>query len=267
MRRRTIGVWWDIGEGATLRNMGGYIEQLRVLNIRDVSIEVQSVRDTSFEVGWNPRSIEDFSYACSRAGIRTGLMLWPRPTTEWIAGLRAAGPILTATGVDYLEFDIEENFRSNDLDGSIGTLDEAGRRLVGTGRDFFGGELQATTYPGAVAPPKTVIRLVDAFAVQAYSQSKDRQGYEWGGRYGPGNMQRYALDKSESVGARKVIMGLAAYNQNRFPNHTAQEAMAEAYNTAMELVNDVRYWSAKHILGYPGRTPNGYSYDFLKSLK
>ncbi|MEE8584549.1 MAG: hypothetical protein V3T83_06815 [Acidobacteriota bacterium] len=88
--------------------------------------------------------------------------------------------------------------------------------------------------------------------------------HPWGARLGPGDMQRLGIGLARRVGGPQIACGLAAYHQDRYPDHSADEAMQTALDAvAASGVEEIRYWSSKWIIG---GVQNDYSKAFLGKM-
>lgn len=280
-RRLDVGVWWDHGEGQTLRQLGAFLRLMRQVRMGHVAIVVNDQSDTEFDyTDWTPDGLRRFGRALRRAGINPVLTIWGRPTVQWVNDAvngRPGAPPLAQMAVDMgavaIEFDNEGGNWGDAHVRGFSSLAEAGRVLVTALRRQLQGtgiELQMTD-SGSI--DEDTARLMDAFATQAYSRYKggdpDRA---FGAIWGPGNHQRRKYNQIKALRGPRVIMGLPAWDQE-YPSRNPHEAMMVALTTTVFLgVREVRYWSAKWLFGEPdqrgtsGDRFNGYAFEFLRAV-
>jgi len=115
---------------------------------------------------------------------------------------------------------------------------------------------------------------MDRLKVQAYSirSRKNADGTEflvpWDHTYGPGNMQKFTLDRTMMVPRFRdrgmlpeIGYGMALWSQ-QWPGHTPAEAMTKALEMALRYdITCICGWSSKHVFN-----GNPYALPWLESL-
>lgn len=256
------GLWWDMSPSRTLGK--GYGPILSDLGIHEICVMSDHQMDDPIDSIWDIEDIEALVREMVPHKIAVSVTTWPQPQEPIIDEIVKWAPKLHAVGVWALEFDCEGgNWSSGHLRDYI-SLSAAGYDLVKRCRraapemkiaaNFHTGNRRAS-----------VSDLVDFVAVQAYSRYKESDPARyWDARYGPGHCQKRAIElASNCKESAFTIVGLSAYQQ-KFPDHSIEEAMTKAYQTARdEGAQWFRWWSAKHVVGHRA---NGYSKDFIQSL-
>ncbi len=264
-----MGVWGD--DPPRLMTKDHYIQQLQDLQFSEVALMMNRANVSTHadpwdlrwrdkgEEGYHDDEIGEISELYTSRGIKLTLTSWPRPSKSQIDEMCAAMvPLLKLTKANW-EVDVEGNWLTKHLEG-FASMKSAGEYLVKRMRETMveagvpDGVLEATTFGhhAELGRHPTVTPLVDRVCVQGYSTSPRASGkvIRWKSYLGPGRHQRWILSRARKAGAKKVVMGLAAYRQRGFTGHSAHEAMGVALDTTLSLgVHHVRYWSSKWILG------------------
>jgi len=121
----------------------------------------------------------------------------------------------------------------------------------------FAGHLEAG--PNADVAPHMDIMFMQMYSVATRKRTNaegKRVSYPvpWGHTYGPGNMQKWSIDRAHlipGVPSGKVLLaaGLAGWNQ-KFQGHSIEEAIREAFlETILLGIRRIRVWSSKWLLG------------------
>lgn len=254
-----LGLWIDDTPKYTLSH--GYFEGIKDLGISTIAIMVESSK-----AAWDPTwSLSQISKVCERAralDLEVVLTAWPNPRRSYMAqmvGWMIGAVPLGASGV---EVDLEGNWQTNDLDGSIGSLEAASVQLVQDLRELADDHdvrLEVTTHTGHQESSRRALVAphVDRFVAQAYSVRVRPGGQlvKWDDRrLGPGHHQRWAADDARTVpgvieGRPALSIGLPLWSQS-WPGHEPSEALSAAYRAALEQhPAEIRFWSSKHLLG------------------
>jgi hypothetical protein len=277
-----IGVWGDDAPSRMAKKH--YAQRLAALGITNVALMMNRAnvsRDAEpwdlrwkdrNEEGWHDDAICEVAENLATCGIDVILTSWPRPDKRQIDSMVPdMADLLKATRAKAWEVDVEGNWHTRHLKHFKG-MAEAGQYLAEAMKsvtDPLGIRTESTTFGhhAELGRYPTVTHLLDVAVVQGYSVA-ERQGkpYPWHGYLGPGRHQQWIYARAKKAGAKEVVMGLAAYEQN-FPGRSALRAMKIAYDKSVELgVSGVRYWSSKWILGARAhQTP--YGAEFLTNLK
>lgn len=218
-----------------------------------------------------------------RVDMELVLTIWVEPVAGYISDLKAKLPaIKRASGCAAIEGDVESNFTPKRLSG-FASLDAAAEAATAVLRDDGepGDEndevrIEGTTFTEHPenGPLSKFIRRCDRSVNQGYSvrNRRDSKGNDfkvaWDSPMGPGLMQRRTFDRARLIpqtnGKPLLSCGLAAYDQ-KWPDHTIQEAMAIAYMTALEYDPiECRWWSSKWLWG-PNARPETLA--FFHSLR
>ena len=123
-----LSLWWDIPSGVSVDRLEAYLDGLERAHIRELSITVQDHGPSSWHLNWSLARLEHFIKGARRRGIRCGVMVWPRPDPSWVDALVTQGPALVRAGAQFVEFDVEENWRTGRLRG-YRSLEEAAEEL------------------------------------------------------------------------------------------------------------------------------------------
>jgi hypothetical protein len=235
---------------------------------------------------YNPfYSYDDVEKICGYAkdrGMVVGVTDWPWPNNTWMDDMyaytrRMFDPNDLAFPLVFHESDVEGNWlpkRVKDFDN----LDLAGDRLVVVKTAVVEGTIarrETTSFTSHTENGRAadVAPHMDAVFNQAYGvrSRKKRDGTSWlipwKHTYGPGNMVRHTLDRSLQIpGMNDTVRlgaGLAAYDQ-KWPGHSAKEAMTVSYNSALIYRPfEVRWWSYKWLFGH---VATSYGRPFLTSV-
>lgn len=180
--------------------------------------------------------------AAESLGMRTTLTLWPQSRRP--GDYEEMRRYIDQVGCPRVEYDVEGYCWYSGV--SRDRLRDAGDALE---RVSEGLHVLATTYPYAMEVCRRSLPWIPEWTTQAYSQHKDRDGYSWGGRFGPRSMQELAARKDRESAhylrecAAERHMGLAAYRQGG-DGHTPYEWMAAAWDAASQHAETLCYWSA-----------------------
>lgn len=237
-------------------------------------------------------SYSELETVCQLAGARdmeVGITDWPWPTPEWMAAAekhmrRIFDPADLGLPIAYYESDVEGNWLRSKVKG-YPNIDKAGDALVDMKTRVVAGtnaRRETTSFTSHtengraadVAPHMDAV-FNQCYAVRGRKRKNPTTGkYDldwdvpWDHTYGPGNMVKHTLDRSLQIpgiddGVPKLGAGLAAYDQ-KWPGHTAQEAMQKSYDVALEYgVFEIRWWSFKWMFGH---LATSYGKPFLKSI-
>ena len=266
-----LGVWVDDPPQRVVQD--SYADSLQELGVSTVAVMVNSANTSAdappWKSRWQAQQLAQAGRLFDARGIDLVLTAWPRPSMQQLSTLMAEmEERMEASGAVALEVDVEGNWKSSFLDG-FASLEEAGQFLVNGLRDRLqsGVRLELTTYPyhPEFTSAATIAPQVDVLLPQAYSvyNSSDPQT-DWGARLGPGNLQTLGIRLARRVEGPQIASGLAAYYQDRYPGHSADEAMQTALDAvAASGVEEIRYWSSKWIIG---GVQNDYSKAFLGKI-
>jgi hypothetical protein len=238
---------------------------------------------------WNPwYSTEDIEKIVTFADKRrmyVGVTDWPYPNERWMLDMHATlRPWFEQFPLSFYESDLEGNWLAKRVKG-FAHIDAAGDQLVDTKRSVVEGtnaRVECTTFTAHTENGRAadVAPYMDRIFAQAYGvrhrRKKNIQNgrYDlswlvpWSHTYGPGNMVKHTLDRSLQVpgvpSKVKLCCGLPAYDQ-KWPGHTAQEAMESSYNAALAYQpSEVRWWSFKWVFG---RFATSYGKPFFMSIR
>jgi hypothetical protein len=261
---RKVGVWWDLPSKDTTERAAYFAKNAHDVGLNHVHVEVNKsarLADGSLDWDWSKEQLAKFNHELLMRDVEMGVLGWAWPTKasidEFVDGLvdRCNGLTISA-----IEIEAEHNWKRKHLE-DFGSLEGAAVYYVGRLRDEFPGvKILMTTYPyhGEMGQHPTFAPIVDGVSIQAYSRNVDgNPDYSWGGRFGPGQMQRLAHRRATEAGAKMIIMGLANYGQT-IDNRPPIEAMRVAADAFPELV--LMYWSRKWF------ERNGYAEIFIESI-
>lgn len=269
--RFQVGVWIDDPPSRVLS--ASFADGLKEMGVSSAAVMVNASNtrsgDPPWRVLWTADQLAQAAGLFKQRGVELILTAWPRPSQDQVEEVsKALKELLDAAGVSVLELDAEGNWNERFLDG-FPSMQEAGRTLAGKLRDALppGGRLELTTYPfhAEFSPSATLSPHMDVVLPQAYSVFKaDDPSTHWGDQLGPGNMQRLAIGRARSISGVQVACGLAAYFQDRYPGHSAQQSMSRALQAvSAEGVSEIRYWSSKWAIGH---RKNDYAGAFLSDI-
>lgn len=252
-----IGIWVDDRPQLVLTD--AYVAELQRLHVTVAAIMVDGnvlpdPHDPQWRPSWTESQLVEAARRLGAAGIDTVLTCWPVPDRAYIHTVCGEmGALIAASGAAGFEVDTEGLWVKANVTPPFGSLTEAGAYLAAAMRQAAPhANLQLTTYPyhAELSTESTVAKYMDKVLPRAYSTDPGADGkpMAWDGPLGPGAMQELAVRRARGTGVT-VACGLAAYDQ-RFPGHTADDAMRTAFDRALALgCTEVRYWSSKWILG------------------
>ncbi|HSR67309.1 MAG TPA: peptidoglycan-binding domain-containing protein [Acidobacteriota bacterium] len=266
-----VGLWIDDPPSRVLE--AGFADALQEIGATSAAIMVNASNTRTSDPPWKPLwssgQLVRAAELLRQRNIELILTAWPRPSASQIGEMRPAlAELLDATGAEALELDAEGNWRSRFLEG-FASMQEAGQALAGELRALLppGGRLELTTYPfhSEFTSSAALSPHMDVLLPQAYSVFRaDDDATHWGEQLAPGNMQRLAIERARSVSGPAVACGLAAYFQDRYPGHSAQDSMSSALQAvSADGVSEIRYWSSKWTIGH---MKNAYAEAFLRGI-
>lgn len=292
----SIELWIDDAKKMVLNE--GYFRSLADLGVDALSVMIdRSDRDP--ELTWDIGDVEKLLKLADPYAMEAILTVWPYPDINQIHTLadRLLPYFVNLHPLSALEVDTEFNWKPSMVRGFKDTkvngvwrsaLDLAGDELVDvmneitTNRgEWEPGEIrkELTTFTSHTENGRAadVAPHMDRLKVQAYSTRTRPDGkggtfvVPWDHTYGPGNMQRFTLDRTMMIPqvtdvnhGLEVGVGLAMWDQ-KWPGHTHEEAMSKAFEAAMVYKPVcLSGWSSKHVLG---KMRNGFAYSFLHSLQ
>lgn len=241
-----IGAWVDRrGVGSDWRK---WLEVAVGLGLTDVSLCVHA-QDAGkrFDPFVNAEKVGEICRAYAAAGIRPHIMLWPQPRAAHAVELLyyvsrvhhcAAGALASA------ELDLEEQWTR-----SVWRL-LRGKAVAAQLRAGWPAGLPLVVNAITAALPKLgpMVDIADVVIPQAYTA--DRPGQ----RNMPGARQRVVLATwRKAAPGKRLVCGLAAYDQEGLLGLSAQEAMTLAFEVPYDAadVDEVRYWSLAELAGGP----------------
>jgi len=265
-----FGVWYDVSGGWATRRAAEQAGLLRGLGFSRVNIMLNDHHHPDDATRyWSPDQLVTFADALRAEGIRhIGVSTWVRPQADWLEAWLASPQwvAMAEAGVKEIGFDTEQEWYDEPVRGWASKRAAAHAiasmtRTRAAASGLRGTSLEMTTFPGDGASQRDWAGAVDAFAIQGYSKR------EWHStpRFRPGPMQHRIAQRTAERGM-PLIMGLAAYQQDGVPGYTAEQYMAAALGaalTARPSVQEVRWWSWKHIAG---PRPNGYAARFFDEV-
>jgi hypothetical protein len=273
----SLGLWVDLPKRQVLTQnfFDWFVNELK---FDEMSIMIdQPNRDVDFS--WGERDIEKALELADRACVEIGLTVWFRPDLENLIEMREKLKALLAVGpIAEVEGDLEFNWKKHLKKGFASFITAS--RYLSSMLDEFVAEFECRTAVTTVpehkenGPTALISSYVDRLLAQAYAiANRNGRGIAWGHRYGPGRMQKMALDRSLTVpqiieGKPKIGVGLAAWSQFF---EGSMKSPAEAMQTSFEACLSytlavIKWWSAK--FAYPGSVRHKlYAEKFLKSLR
>lgn len=254
--RPVRAMWWDVSPGWTLDNLSRLRLELAALRINRLYVEIQAEDDPELRPYWSAAELEELDRGLP--GVEVWAMVWPRPNRNYVDRLdRLMSDPGYAAAVDGWQYDLEGRWAPVNL-GGFADVEAAGVAIADLA-DRAGKPWGVTTHSGRAAYLTGVLKRAREVAIQAYSTHNGGDpDYAYGGRFGPGDLQRHAVAAALSAGARRVVVGLAAYDQSDYPGGP-DRAMTTAYDAAREASPaGVAWWSGKWVLGpsknsYPAR--------------
>lgn len=266
------GLWID--DHPSLALSPSYIEELTGLGLHTAAVMVETSKER-WDPYWSVENLRQFASCLVIRNIEPVVTVWLAPSRRYIDQMVTYLDRVVDAGFAGIEVDLEHLWKSGSLKGFDALNDAAVYAIHHLKRisDQYDIRLEVTTHPwhGESSPRALVTPLVHRLVIQAYSirEWPDGTMIEWGGKRGPGSMQRFAYDDAQIVprisdGRVALSMGLPAWRQI-WPGHQPREAMQIAYSEAEGLgVVEARYWSSKFVLGLRS---NGYAGAFLRGLK
>lgn len=259
------GIWVDDPPSLVLSTP--YLDDLSSLGIHTAAVMV-SRSGREWRPSWSAGQLRMLCRDLIARDIEVVLTGWPSPRRGSVTSFVDLCADTIPAGVSAIETDLEAQWGRDDVLG-FASLEAAAEHLsarLAYLRETHDVRIEVTTFPGHAEhhEEREVILIEDRFVSQQYSV-RNRPGAdeptEWGHRYGPGRMQRWARGRVPD--GPKLSIGLAAWSQ-RWPGHRPEEAMRVAYEAALEAEPvEVRWWSSKHIIGWKR---NPYAADFIRSI-
>lgn len=244
-----IGAWVDRrGVGSEWRKWLGVASEL---GLTDVSLCVHA-QDAGkpFDAFVSPEKVGEICRAYAAAGIRPHIMLWPQPRLEHAE--------VMLIGIELIHHYSKGTLASAELDAEEQWTRSAwritrGKRVAAAIRAGWPEGLPLVVNGITAALPKisALIEIADAVIPQAYTADRPAQ------RNAPGDRQRVVLAAwRKAAPGKRLVCGLAAYNQEGLLGLSANEAMSRALKVPFDApdVDEVRYWSLAELAGGPDAT-------------
>lgn len=249
----SLGVWVDEPKSTLLTST--YWKELLTHGIQTAAIMLEG-NDPGFTSKFTATDLEKICALALEHDIELVLTIWPEPTVDYLADLEEKLPkLIEKSGCAGIECDLEGNWKSSNVKGftDLAKASDVLVKLLKRFRTKYDVRLEMTTFPDHPenAPGAMVAPHMDRLLPQAYSvRNRTNTLVAWDGKYGPGHMQTYTLNKTLHMPSiSKLSCGLAAYDQ-KWPDHSVAQALQLAYDTAMEYNPiEVRFWSSKWIFG------------------
>lgn len=291
----SLELWIDEHKSKVLNE--GYFRTLHDLEVDAISVMIDP-ETRAWDPKWNAKDIEALLKLADPYCMEVILTTWPFPDKAQLDAMKDDMMELIHIGcISAWEVDVEFNWKPDMISGfhsqvikgvRRSAIDLAGDYLVQVMDDvtthdgqFEPGQIrkELTTFSQHVENGRAadVAPHMDRLKVQAYSVRKrknpDKSEFlvPWDHTYGPGNMQRFTLDRTMMVprfGSNNQLpeigYGMALWNQT-WPGHTPAEAMTKALEAALQYpIVCVCGWSSKHVFG-PDKNP--YALPWLDSLR
>lgn len=246
MAVKRIGAWVDRrGVGSEWRK---WLEVAVNLGLTDVSLCVHA-QDAGkpFDPFQPAVKVANIVKAYAAAGVRAHVMFWPQPSPTHTSAVLAYLHQLVALAGEALssaELDCEEQWTR-----SAWRL-LRGKAVAAQYRGGWPSDLPLVVNGITAALPKylPLVAIADVVIPQAYTA--DRPGQ----RNMPGARQRVVLATwRKAAPGKRLVCGLAAYDQEGLLGLSAQEAMLLAFEVPYDAadVDEVRYWSLAELAGGP----------------
>ena len=272
-----LGAWVDSPPREVLQP--AWWAEFRELGFTTAAVMVETSA-SGLDEKWSDDQLAHAGVLSRGADVELALTYWLEPSQRYLDELERLLPAtLAMTGAAALDIDGESNLTKARLQG-FRTLEEASvavggmlRRTVKTVDVRV--DFSTYTFHEENGPRARFAPLCDRLYAQAYAVRKRKDGtrqeflVEWDDRLGPHLMPKTTLDRSLQVPGvgtpqgPQLCVGLAAYDQ-RWPDHTPQEAMQTALDSALAYKPlEARFWSTRHIFG---PRANEYAAAFFRSL-
>ena len=272
----TLGLWLD--DAIELVLSDAYLRRLEELRFDELAVMVDR-SDRRWKSIWTPDDLRELADAVGPLGYKLVLTTWPWPDTGTMPEmLRDMPELLEAARATAWEVDCEGNWRPKRLRGFRSLRDAAdffAPRWLEICREF-GIRSEFTTYPGhnenssrAVIADDADLLLPQGYSVRNRKKGNKNVQIPYSSYLGPGRAQRWTHGRAVKVPGEETIgMGLAAYDQDGWPEIDAEGAMRAAFNASVALpgVRVLRWWSSKWVFG-KFRRRNAYAARFLNTLR
>jgi hypothetical protein len=264
--RKTIGVWIDDHYEDVSED--GYIERLFDAGVTQF---IPVVVGSNYRYRWPIKEIEKLALRIIKLDGEIGVSFWPAKNLCKQDELLQYLEIIGYSGVRFLEADIEYNWKNfqsyeqylqsanNLFDG----LDDISRR-----HDIRIEMSTLANHPSIVRSAESVeVKRSDSVNLQAYSVSiRNNRIVNYNDPVlGPGGFQSDVIRRARLRLIGRITVGLPAWNQTFTGGYSPEMAMREAFRASIDgpIVDGVRYWSSKWIIG---SRKNKYSLDTIERL-
>jgi hypothetical protein len=278
-----LGIWADIPKQMLLtKEFFDWYQGVLGFDFLQVMIDAA---DSAPAYSFTPKDVETLVKLAEPGAIDAGLVTWPYPTKAHLDLMKTRMNVLLDAGggrIAEWETDQEGNWKPSLVAGfaPVGgrsAYDLAGDYLVSIKEELCHKhhcDSTITTFTEHMenSPKADTTPGMDLERVQAYAiRERDKQPVAFDSQYGPGQMQRWTLDKAMTIpaiksGRVKLSVGHAAWMQN-FAGHTPVQAMETSLRASVPYSPaDHCWWSLKFV--YPkSELFNTYALAFLKTLR
>ena len=257
---KRISVWWDIGGAPTIRYLSRHIANLKSLGVSGVVVMLNDYHNSqSFTSNFTGQELATFASALRANRIDLGLDSWVFPSRQYVESLPEMFPLASLSGAQFIEFDVEWNWSSSQVNG-YSDLDEAAGHVAQV--------MSRSPVPWGITtvPERPASRTLGRYGSFMVPQAYSVVGSDEPNGAFPGSYQVKVYNQiRKTYGGMPVVMGLAAYDQ-AFPGVDPASAMVTAARASFGLVDEVRFWSWKWIGGVDGNPRNRYAFDALARL-
>jgi hypothetical protein len=279
-----VDMWHDMLAKETLTKLGPICDGLVECGVSRLIVELDGSEpdeDGGPVWGWTHDQLAMLADALAEVGVEMGVMVWARPTRQYIFALRPAlSRLLDGVECALLELDLEGQWRKRHLEQKKWDMARAAEELLDELR-WLRLPLGVTTYPyhAECSSSALVSPRVRELAPQAYSRRAKHTvdgervldpDFFHGAALGPGRFQSMAAMRAQGASTHGIpilTMGLAAWAQSGItPGGDPGDAMEAALAGALACdAQRVRYWSTKHL--WSSKHAKAYPRDFLSRVR
>lgn len=245
-----IGAWSGL---AALNDVKKTIDLCKKYEVQllDIMVNNGAVFGKKFHLYKTPLEFRKIFDEYKAADIELAVTTWAQPTVDWMEGIKTQlVPLLEDNEIGELTLDIEESWME-----FISRISLKGKRdweedLIDSLSEYSG-TLSITCQ---VSNTKTIESLLEdlphQIIVQAYSTANSVK--RWPGT-AHGKLQNSAFNKFQKwagphMAEKRLIMGLAAYDQDSIPGLSEREAVEKCMDSCrINGIDEVRFWRLETI--------------------
>ncbi len=218
------------------------------INLVDIMINNGSVIGNQFTIYKTEAKIIEVCDLFHKNNIEVSLTTWAQPNAQWLSGIKnVVVPLAQKANVVEIVLDLEEAwYKSKEVQKDPVYWSNQLKDCF----ENYNGEVAVTCQANAgLALIEPTFDWVNTIIPQAYSTNTTV--VKWPGTL-PGPFQKSVIQKySKWAGPKtlkRLIIGLAAYNQDNIKNLSIRESVESALKSCKDNdINEVRFWRLETI--------------------